>query len=73
MPQFELAPADQPSVFVRARSPEDAVTRHLNLQRGPAAVVLADAEAGTGWQDVSVDGKPWGQVRPRDRMRFRRD
>ncbi len=31
------------------------------------------AEAGSGWRAVAVDGAVWGRVRPRDRMRFRRD
>ena len=86
MPQFEISrPAAEP-VFVRARSAEDAVRRHLDAtadsdrQPGapltgvdPGGVALAAAEPGSGWQAVTLDGEPWGQVRPRDRMRFRRD
>ena len=75
MPQFEISrPAAEP-VFVRARSAQDAIRRHLataDTDRQPD-VALADAEPGTGWQAVTLDGEPWGQVRPRDRMRFRRD
>ncbi len=73
MPQFELVPAGHPPAFVRARSPEDAVRRHLGGAVGPAGLALGDAEAGTGWQEVSLDGEPWGRLRTRDRMRFRRD
>ena len=74
MPQFELEAAGEPAAFVRARSPEDAVRRALPAEPGrQPPVALADAQAGTGWQDVTVDGRPWGRVRPRDRMRFRRD
>ena len=71
MPQFELQPADQPAVFVRARTSEEALRRHLGDEGGDLA--LTAAEAGTGWQAVSVDGAEWGRIRPRDRMRFRRD
>ncbi|WP_420454264.1 hypothetical protein [Rubrivirga sp.] len=71
MPQFEVQPHDQPSVFVRARTDLDAVRRHLTS--GAAEVALAEAEAGSGWRAVAVDGDEWGRVRPRDRMRFRRD
>ena len=69
MPQFEVAQHGQDPVFVRARDAADAVGR----RSGAAAVALADAEPGSGWQDATVDGEPWGRVRPRDRMRFRRD
>ena len=68
MPQFEVQPADQPARFVRARSPEDAV-RQLDAD----ADALGDPEDGTGWRSVTQGGEPWGRVRPRDRMRFRRD
>jgi hypothetical protein len=71
MPHFEVQPADQPSAFVRAKSDEDAVTRHLGASAGE--VDLGDAEAGSGWRAVVVDGASWGRVRTRDRMRFRRD
>ena len=81
MPQFELEAAGQPATFVRARSPEDAVRRALgppdasasDSDRQSPALAVGEAEAGTGWQEVTVDGLPWGRVRPRDRMRFRRD
>ena len=69
MPQFEVQPGDGPPSFVRARDAEDAVRR----QSGAAAVALSDAEPGSGWQAATADGEPWGRVRPRDRMRFRRD
>ena len=72
MPQFEVQPRDQRPVFVRARSAEGAVRAAARLGDG-AAVSLADPEAGSGWADAEVDGVPWGRVRPRDRMRFRRD
>ena len=71
MPQFEIEPTGQPSVMVRARADLDAVTRHLGDASGE--VMLGDAEAGSGWRDVVVEGELWGRVRPRDRMRFRRD
>jgi len=67
MPQFEVQPTDQPARFVRARSAEDAI-RQLE-----ASADVGEPEAGTGWCAVMVEGKPWGQVRTRDRMRFRRD
>jgi len=70
MPQFEIAPATGPVVFVRARSEADAVARHLGA---PAEVDLSEAVPGEGWREVRVGGQPWGRVRPRDRMRFRRD
>ncbi len=74
MPQFELEASGQPAAFVRARSPEDAVRRALGgPDRQSAALAVGEAEAGTGWQEVTVDGEPWGRVRPSDRMRFRRD
>lgn len=71
MPQFEIAPAAGPVVFVRARSEADAVARHLGPEAGP--LDLGEAAPGEGWRDVRVGGQPWGRVRPRDRMRFRRD
>lgn len=71
VPQFETAPLNGPAVFVRARSAEGAVADVAG--RGAEAVRLGDAEAGSGWREASVDGAPWGRVRPRDRMRFRRD
>ena len=86
MPQFEVAPTAGPTVFVRARSEADAVARHLERSGleapsdGPAAsgleappVDLAEPEPGSGWREVRVGGAAWGRVRPRDRMRFRRD
>ena len=71
MPQFEVEPRDHPATFVRARSEADAVARHLDADA--AAVEVGEPEPGAGWRDVSVGGEPWGRVRPRDRMRFRRD
>ncbi len=68
MPQFEVQPTDQPSRMVRARSAEDAV-RQLDVD----AAEVGEPEAGTGWCAVTWEGEPWGQVRTRDRMRFRRD
>ena len=70
MPQFEAAPLNGPSVFVRARSPEDAVAEAAG--RG-GAVEVGEAAPGSGWREATVGGEPWGRVRPRDRMRFRRD
>ncbi|MDT0630588.1 hypothetical protein RQM47_13695 [Rubrivirga sp. S365] len=71
MPQFETAPLNGPSAFVRARSAEGAVADAAG--RDVEAVEVGDAEAGSGWREATVDGAPWGRVRPRDRMRFRRD
>lgn len=68
MPQFEVQPSGAPAQWVRARSVEDAL-HQLDV---PAAEV-GEAEAGTGWRAVVVEGETWGRVRPRDRMRFRRD
>ncbi len=83
MPQFEISRPAAESVFVRARSAEDAVRRHLASadpgrqpdagSAAPDGLALAAAQPGTGWQAVTLDGQPWGQVRTRDRMRFRRD
>ncbi|MEM6288851.1 MAG: hypothetical protein AAF845_17060 [Bacteroidota bacterium] len=76
MPQFEVAPAAGPSTFVRARDPEDAVRRAVSEAAGAAvnaALEIGAPEAGSGWMEVSHDGEVWGRVRPRDRMRFRRD
>ena len=70
MPQFEIAPASGPVAFARGRTAEDAVRRQLG---DGGAVELGEAEAGSGWREVRVGGQPWGRVRPRDRMRFRRD
>ena len=72
VPQFETAPLDGPAVFVRARSPEDAV-RDAAGRGGAVDVEVGAAAPGSGWRDAAVDGEPWGRVRPRDRMRFRRD
>lgn len=71
MPQFETAPAAGPAAFVRARGPEEAVARAAG--RGVGAVRLGEAAPGSGWREATVDGEPWGRVRARDRMRFRRD
>ena len=75
MPQFEIQRRAAAPAFVRARSAQDAVRRHAELPADPGrqSIALAGAEPGTGWQAVTVDGEPWGRVRPRDRMRFRRD
>jgi len=79
MPQYEIAPTSGPTVFVRARSEADAVARHLAGLDVEApgleapAVALGEPEPGSGWREVRVDGGAWGRVRPRDRMRFRRD
>ena len=78
MPQFEVAQRGQEPALVRARDAADAVRRRLaDGDRRPGAsepaVALAEPEPGSGWQAVTVGGEPWGQVRPRDRMRFRRD
>lgn len=72
MPQFETAPAHAPDQTVRARTAEDAVRQSAGLA-SDADVGLGEAEPGSGWQDVTVDGAAWGRVRPRSRMRFRRD
>jgi hypothetical protein len=71
MPQFEIEPTDQSSTFVRARTDVEAVTRHLRVSVDE--LTLGDAEAGSGWRTLSVRGTLWGRIRPRDRMRFRRD
>ena len=64
----EIEPRDGAATFVRARTAAEAVGR----QQG-GEVALGEAEAGSGWQAVTVDGDAWGRIRPRDRMRFRRD
>lgn len=72
MPQFETAPANADAAMIRARTPADAVRQQTGLT-DDANVEVGDPEAGSGWCEVTVDGEPWGRVRPRDRMRFRRD
>lgn len=72
MPQFETAPARTPAQTLRARTAEDAVRQSAGLA-ADADVALGEAEPGTGWQSVTVDGTPWGRVRAHSRMRFRRD
>lgn len=71
MPQFETAPLDGAATFVRAKSPEHAVADRAG--RGVEAVAVGAAAPGSGWREATVDGAPWGRVRARDRMRFRRD
>ena len=79
MPQFEFAPPGGDAVFVRARDAEgavrDVIERGLAAEglAANAAVELGDPEAGSGWMAVALGGEPWGRVRQRDRMRFRRD
>ena len=72
VPQFETAPAHAPAQTLRARSAEDAVRQSAGLA-DEADVGLGEAEPGTAWQSVTVDGAPWGRVRAHSRMRFRRD
>lgn len=73
MPQFEVETPAR-TRFVRARDAADAVRRAAPDALAAAAdVALGPAARGTGWCDVTVDGALWGRVRPRDRMRFRRD
>ena len=75
MPQFEVQHGARAAVFVRARGPEDAVAKTVGAS-GPdesGAVDVGPPAPGTGWRPVTVDGEPWGRVRARDRMRFRRD
>ena len=79
MPQFELdvtsaaaGSADAAPRLVRGRSAEDAVRRALALE-GAAVVEVGEAAQGSGWSALHVDGEARGRVRPRDRMRFRRD
>lgn len=71
MPQFEVEPHGHAVTFVRARSEADAVARQSGTDT--EAVALGEPEPGAGWRDVRVRGEAWGRVRPRDRMRFRRD
>ena len=72
MPQFETRPTNAPAAMIRARTPDAAVRSAAGL--GDAAEVgVGEPEAGSGWCEVTVDGEVWGQVRARDRMRFRRD
>ena len=71
MPHYELD-LDGTTRHERGRTPEDAVRRALALG-DEARVALGEAEGGTQWTDVRVDGVPRGRLRPRDRMRFRRD
>ena len=78
MPQYEVEPDGSPATFVRARSEADAVARVLEGADPPVLEsadppVLEGAEPGSGWRVVVVGGEMWGRVRPRDRMRFRRD
>ncbi len=72
MPQFEVDPAHVPSQMIRARTAAAAVRQSAGLADA-AAVEVGEPEAGSGWAEVTVGGERWGRVRPRDRMRFRRD
>ena len=72
MPQYETEPAGADPAMVRARTPSDAVRQQAGLADG-TSVEIGEVEAGSGWAEVLVDGAVWGRVRPRDRMRFRRD
>ncbi len=72
MPQFETQPANADATMVRARTPADAVRQCAGLPEG-TPVEMGEVEPGSGWSEVTVDGAVWGRVRPRDRMRFRRD
>ena len=71
MPQFELD-TDGAFRLVRGRSDQDAARRALGLS-ADARVELGDPEDGTHWAELRVDGVRAGRLRPRDRMRFRRD
>lgn len=71
MPQFELD-TDGAARLVRGRSADDAVRRALALPEA-ARVEFGEPEGGTQWAELRVDGAPRGRLRPRDRMRFRRD
>ena len=79
MPQFEVSFTEGGTVFVRAHDAGDAVREAINQANREtglainAAFEVGDPEPGTGWMDASMDGEVWGRVRPRDRMRFRRD
>lgn len=72
MPQFETRPHNGDAAMIRARTPADAVRQRAGLA-DDADVEVGEAEAGSGWCEVAVGGAAWGRVRPRDRMRFRRD
>ena len=71
MPQFELDTDGAPRL-ARGRSPQDAARRALGLAPD-ARLELGEPEAGTQWAELRVDGVPAGRIRPRGRMRFRRD
>jgi hypothetical protein len=72
VPQFEIDPARTLAQTLRARTAEDAVRQSAGLA-ADASIALGEAEPGSGWQEVTVDGEPWGRVRAHSRMRFRRD
>lgn len=72
MPQYEVESAPEPARMVRARTPANAIRQSAGLP-DDARVEVGEPEAGSGWCAVTVEGEPWGRVRPRDRMRFRRD
>lgn len=74
MPQYELDQVgpDGFSGRTRARTPEEAVRRALNLPADTDVAVADNADL-KGWQTVRIDGEEVGRVRPHQRMQFRRD
>jgi len=74
MPQYELdnVGASKYSGRTRGRTPEEAVRRALDLP-ADADISVSDAADVKGWQAVRIGGAEAGQIRPHQRMQFRRD
>jgi hypothetical protein len=78
MPQFELRKSESGGDVerLRARSPEEAVRRWLDIPADEAVTfekVPTPLEALEGWSIIRVAGRARGRIRPHQRMRFRRD
>ena len=82
MPQYEIKDTESAEIHdrivkVRARTPEEAVRRHLDLDNDHGAVINIDDggvrfDALEGWHDVRIDDVPVLQIRVFQRMKFRR-
>ncbi|MEM6782392.1 MAG: hypothetical protein AAF624_01470 [Bacteroidota bacterium] len=70
MPQYEVMTGPDAVVLVRGRDALDAASRALDGH--PEGLTLGGTDP-HGWEDVLRNGTAVGQVRPHQRMRFRRD
>jgi len=82
MPQYEIKDTESAEIHdrifrVRARTPEEAIRRHLNQDSYHDAVIKVEDESARfdaleGWHDVRIDGALILQIRAFQRMKFRR-